>query len=585
MSAVFTLTIDPALLHPDIVAEYGFIELKQAEQYVDTFAIVASFNMPIRFTSNQAIQVPLTANTGNSFFEIKLFNRLGQVFATFIQMPEADAQLQDLPFFNSSYSFNLGLDDLNGMPKEYREGSFLRSGIDSATWDNISKTDIGLSNVDNTSDSEKPISTATQQAINSLSNSTSQALALKLDNSKAGAINGLATLDSTGILTEAQIKNTGVTSNTYGSSIAVGTFNVDTKGRITSAATTTIRSATTAQTGVVQLNSTTNSTSTTLAATPSAVKSAYDLASAAIPASQKGVANGVATLDVNGIIQSSQLPSYVDDILEFSKQSAFPVTGESGKIYVTADTNMTYRWTGTAYVTVGAGSGVSDTAVKLYTPRTIAMTGDGAWSVNFDGSNNVTAALTLSSTGVSSGSYGTSIDIPSITIDEKGRITAATTNTIRAATTAQTGIVQLNNTTTSTSTVQAATANAVKVTYDLASTKFPTAGGTMTGSLSVQGSITATGNVTAYSDRRLKKDLEQITNALDKVKQLTGYNYTRIDSGERHTGMIAQDIEKVLPEAVINGEEFKSVAYGNMMGLIVEAIKDLSIRLDKLEVK
>lgn len=66
----------------------------------------------------------------------------------------------------------------------------------------------------------------------------------------------------------------------------------------------------------------------------------------------KGAANGVAELDAGGKVPSSQLPSYVDDVLEYPSQSDLPATGETGKIYVTTDTNTTYRWSGSAYVPV-----------------------------------------------------------------------------------------------------------------------------------------------------------------------------------------------------------------------------------------
>lgn len=92
------------------------------------------------------------------------------------------------------------------------------------------------------------------------------------------------------------------------------------------------------------------------------------------------------------------------------------------------------------------------------------------------------------------------------------------------------------------------------------------------------GNFTAVGNVTAYSDRRLKKDLKRIEGALDKVSLLTGYTYTRIDTGEVQTGLIAQDVQSVLPEAVTvqdNPEQTLAVSYGNMMGLVVEALKEL----------
>lgn len=95
------------------------------------------------------------------------------------------------------------------------------------------------------------------------------------------------------------------------------------------------------------------------------------------------------------------------------------------------------------------------------------------------------------------------------------------------------------------------------------------------------GDITATGNVTAYSDAKLKTGLTRIEGALDKVEKLAGYVYTRTDSGERQTGLLAQDVQAVLPEAVVNGE-YLSVAYGNMMGLVVEAIKELRAELNEL---
>jgi hypothetical protein len=99
------------------------------------------------------------------------------------------------------------------------------------------------------------------------------------------------------------------------------------------------------------------------------------------------------------------------------------------------------------------------------------------------------------------------------------------------------------------------------------------------------GDLTAAGNVTAFSDSRLKTDLEVIPDALNKVQQLTGYNYTRIDTGVRQTGLIAQDLQKVLPEAVINNGEYLSVAYGNLVGLLVEAIKELKQEIEELKSK
>ena len=100
------------------------------------------------------------------------------------------------------------------------------------------------------------------------------------------------------------------------------------------------------------------------------------------------------------------------------------------------------------------------------------------------------------------------------------------------------------------------------------------------------GNITAGGNVTAFSDRKLKDNLEKIGDALAKVRQITGYTYTRKDLDDkvkRHTGVIAQDVEVVLPEAVEEHDGIKGVAYGNMMGLVFEAIKELDDKLEEIK--
>lgn len=101
--------------------------------------------------------------------------------------------------------------------------------------------------------------------------------------------------------------------------------------------------------------------------------------------------------------------------------------------------------------------------------------------------------------------------------------------------------------------------------------------------LTAGGGLTCTGNVTAYSDLRLKTDLTAIPDALDKVQALTGYTYTRKDTGVRQTGLIAQDVRKVLPEAVMDDGEHLSLAYGNLVGLLVQAIKELSAEVKALK--
>ena len=77
---------------------------------------------------------------------------------------------------------------------------------------------------------------------------------------------------------------------------------------------------------------------------------------------EKGQPGGLAELDESGRVPSSQLPSYVDDVVEYSSRSDFPATGESGKIYVATDTNLAYRWGGTEYVEISPSLALGTTA-------------------------------------------------------------------------------------------------------------------------------------------------------------------------------------------------------------------------------
>ena len=165
-------------------------------------------------------------------------------------------------------------------------------------------------------------------------------------------------------------------------------------------------------------------------------------------AAQMGAANGIATLGSDGKVPAAQLPSYVDDVLEFADQAGFPATGETGKIYVAKDTNKTYRWSGSAYVYITSGAvdsvagktgvvvlvkgdvglaNVDNTAdavknvlsaTKLTTARTLSLSGDASGSASFDGSANAAISMTLANSGVTAGTY------PKVTVDAKGRVTA-----------------------------------------------------------------------------------------------------------------------------------------------------------------
>jgi len=101
------------------------------------------------------------------------------------------------------------------------------------------------------------------------------------------------------------------------------------------------------------------------------------------------------------------------------------------------------------------------------------------------------------------------------------------------------------------------------------------------------GSVVATGNVTAYSDSRLKENVEVISNAVSKVQQLSGNTYTRNDledTNKKYAGVIAQEVEAVLPEAVSTTPDgTKVVDYNATIALLVEAVKELKAEVDSLK--
>ena len=189
---------------------------------------------------------------------------------------------------------------------------------------------------------------------------------------------------------------------------------------------------------------------------------------AQVKRTEMGVANGVATLGADGKVPSGQLPSYVDDVLEFENKASFPAKGETGKIYVSKDANLTYRWSGTAYVEISASLALGETsstayagdkgkalatrltaveekatanatnissvgtrvtniengtkaagkATKLANARKISIAGDATGSADFDGSADKTINLTLANSGVAAGTYS------AVAVDAKGRVTA-----------------------------------------------------------------------------------------------------------------------------------------------------------------
>ena len=196
--------------------------------------------------------------------------------------------------------------------------------VDSVNWQTgvvvLNKTDIWLGNVDNTSDLNKPISTATQTALD-----------WKVDEnvSITWATKTKITYDAKGLVTAWTDATT--------ADIAPSTD----RNYVTDAQATVIGNTSWTNTGDQDL-------------------SGYQLLS------EKGANNGYAELDWTGKVPSAQLPSFVDDVLVFANFAALPWTWETGKIYITEDTNLTYRWNGSSYTEISASLALWETSSTAY---------------------------------------------------------------------------------------------------------------------------------------------------------------------------------------------------------------------------
>ena len=111
---------------------------------------------------------------------------------------------------------------------------------------------------------------------------------------------------------------------------------------------------------------------------------------------------------------------------------------------------------------------------------------------------------------------------------------------------------------------------------------------TTSAGITVTGAVTASGDITAFSDRRLKTDITNIDGALSKVMQMQGVNYKRndIEDAPQSIGVIAQDMEAIIPEVIHTADDerqTKSVDYGKLTSVLIEAIKELKIEIDELK--
>jgi hypothetical protein len=210
----------------------------------------------------------------------------------------------------------------------------------------ITKDMVGLSNVDNTTDANKPISSATQTALDTKAPLASPTFTGTVSGITKTMV-GLGNVDNTTDLLKPISTATQTALNLkYDAS--------NPSGYTTNVGTVTSVGGTGTVSGLSLSGSVTTSGNLTLGGTLSVTSGNVTGALGYTPenSANKGIANGYASLDGGGLVPSTQLPSYVDDVLEFADLAAFPASGTTGKIYVALDTNKIYRWSGATYIEV-----------------------------------------------------------------------------------------------------------------------------------------------------------------------------------------------------------------------------------------
>lgn len=121
----------------------------------------------------------------------------------------------------------------------------------------------------------------------------------------------------------------------------------------------------------------------------------------------------------------------------------------------------------------------------------------------------------------------------------------------------------------------------VTITANTVSTNTSIGALVVAGGVGIEGDIYTGGQLFETSDIRLKSDIELIPNALQKVLNLNGYTFDK--NGKKSTGLIAQEVVEIIPEAVSTDDKYLSVSYGNLVGLLIEAIKEQNERINNLE--
>ena len=105
------------------------------------------------------------------------------------------------------------------------------------------------------------------------------------------------------------------------------------------------------------------------------------------------------------------------------------------------------------------------------------------------------------------------------------------------------------------------------------------------GNITVNSNIYLKGTILSPSDSNIKTNIKLISSPIEKINKINGYTYKRTDTGNCETGLIAQEVLEILPEVISFNNDIYNISYGNMCGLLVEAIKELNKKIEILEAK
>ena len=423
-------------------------------------------------------------------------------------------------------------------------------------------------------------------------------------------LTSLATSKLSGTIADANLNDSGVTATGYGTASSIPKFNVDAKGRITSVTNTSIQISTSQITGYPSFaasatTDTTNAGNISTGTLPNA-----RLSDTAVTIGSYGGSNKVATFTVD---QKGRLTAAGETQISITKSqiSDFPTIADG--------TNASNITSGTL-AEARLPSGLAKLTGAPFTGET-TVTGTG--KITLATSGDITAYRAGDTTGVvflnkTQTRYlynnGTKYELngQGLLINGSDALDCATSYTITGyryytatastATTSQSGSLVVYGSPSSAGVnhatmsfvrgaltgVPGATNYGVNMGLDNDNV-FRIGGYSMTSNrfqMDNSGNLTMAGNVTAYSDERLKTNIQTIENALDKVSRLRGVSYERIDNGEKNIGVIAQEIKEVLPEVVMEREgedQYMSVSYGNIVGVLIEAIKELKAEIEVLK--